>query len=76
MIEENGHISKESSIEDILYYLVEKTIGFPHGQICKHYVALNLLDALERVGYEISRELVQMISDTDDDAALDFLARR
>lgn len=45
-----------------IYKLVLATIKFPNSQICKHFVALDLLSLLQSKGVSLDEELVDAIS--------------
>lgn len=57
------------SEKDILE-VVKKLIEFPYPQVCRHYVAANLLDLLERKGYSLSSSLAKSVVKCDDERAL------
>lgn len=55
--------------------LVEGCLKLPYPRICRHQVALDLLDVLERSGEYISPVLAKAICDAEDNKALDILSR-
>lgn len=54
---------------ELITGLILKLIRFPRPIICKHAVALDLLDACGRAGHAIPVELVKAIIDSDDERA-------
>ena len=57
---------KEITEKDILQ-LVKKLIEFPDTQVCKHYVALQLLSLLEAKGVVLSNSLVTAVVASNDE---------
>lgn len=49
-------------IEKDIYYMIVGLLKFPFPQVCRHFVALELLSLLEKNGYEVSEELAKYIS--------------
>ena len=47
-------------------------VGFPYPQICKHLVAGNILDEMERAGIETPRWVHEAVAFADDARALSF----
>lgn len=56
-----------------IYEAVRELIEFPYAQVCRHYVACNLLDLLERKGFALDTDLVRAVVRADDEAALALL---
>lgn len=52
---------------------IKRIINFPHGQVCKHYIASNLLNMLEENGYPLTDELANAIVNAHDDDAIEIL---
>lgn len=59
---------------EILVKMIERLLKFPFATICRHSVASDLLDQLERHGAVISHDLARAIVGADDDTALRLLA--
>lgn len=58
---------------DAVLSQIERLLNFPYAQVCRHYVAANLLDMLERHGYLLTTELASAVVNADDDTALKLL---
>lgn len=55
--------------------MVDGLMRFPYPSICRHYVAANILDLLERNGVEISTELARAVVRCDDETAIEELEK-
>ena len=53
--------------------LVDRLLRFPFPTICRHAVAGDLLDALERSGFPLTQELAEAVVKAQDDRALRLL---
>lgn len=56
-----------------LLKLVRQTIEFPFAQVCKHFVAGNMLDTMERLGFPLTHELVKHVLKAHDEESLTIL---
>lgn len=61
--------------EKEFYQMVQNWIKFPFPKICKHTVALDLLNILEKKGCNINAEIVKSISDCEDGKTLELLEK-
>lgn len=61
------------SADDVLAF-VEQLLRFPYPQVCRHYVAAQLLSELERLGLSVSRELADAVVGANDAEAIRLLA--
>jgi hypothetical protein len=59
----------------LLLRQVERLLKFPHPTICRHFVAGNLLDALERSGFPLTQALAGAVVRAEDDRALRLLKK-
>jgi hypothetical protein len=59
--------------EDVVLKLIRDLIAFPDSKVCVHYVAGNLLSALETAGFPLSQELAHAVVFAEDDEALAIL---
>lgn len=59
-----------------LYRLIEALVEFPYGQICKHYVALQVVGLLEVRGLAKDKDLAKALCQADDETALELLKER
>jgi hypothetical protein len=57
----------------VLLTMIERLLKFPFPQICRHSVACDLLDQLERHGAPVSQDLAKAIVNADDETALTLL---
>lgn len=55
---------------DQCYELVEGLLKFPYSQVCVHLVACNILDIMQRNGYELNDDLVKHVVNCNDSEAL------
>ena len=53
--------------------LLRGFVEFPESKICKHFVALTLLNLLESKGCSISKDLVKDIVEGEDVKAINYL---
>lgn len=60
------------SVHD-LYELIRIFISSDESKICKHKIALDILNLIEKNGNKISDELVKSIVNTDDENTIDLL---
>lgn len=51
-----------NNLEKELYKVIRSFVNFPFGQICVHSASLEILNALEKSGYNIPDDLVKSIS--------------
>jgi hypothetical protein len=61
--------SKIISAEDILKE-VRKLIEFPRPQVCRHYIACDLISLLASKGIDVPTDLIVAVVNADDEAAL------
>lgn len=59
----------------VLVTAIRKLLEFPFPQICRHSVACDLLEILEKYGAEVPEELARAVVQADDETALDALSR-
>lgn len=45
-------------------------IEYPFSQVCKHLVASNMLSEMEKLGFEVTKEVADSVVKCDDEAAL------
>jgi hypothetical protein len=57
----------------VLVIMIKRLLNFPYAKICRHSVAADLLDRLERAGAPVSMELAKAIIDANDERALTLL---
>lgn len=62
------------SVDDVLK-LVKDMMSYPFPQICRHDVALRLMDALQRKGWKAPDDLCRAVVKCQDDEALRLLER-
>ena len=62
-------MSTNITTKDILE-MIKGLLIFPHPQICRHYVAANLLSLLEKRGWKCSNEFAKAVVDADDETAI------
>ncbi len=60
--------------EQVLKELVAVLIEFPYPQVCKHWAALEVLNAMELLDIKVDDKLAKAVCDADDDTALQLLA--
>lgn len=59
-----------------LYKMIEGLLKFPYPQICRHLVAGEILDLLERNGETISNALAKAVVEADDFEAIKLLKEK
>lgn len=64
-----------TEIEKLVYGAISEILHMHQSQICKHFVCLNLLSALEIRGFPVLPELAKAVVDSDDYAALYIIER-
>jgi hypothetical protein len=75
------HTDKNFNISDVcisdsdLYELIRNFISFSDSKICKHKVAIDILNLIEKSGNKISDELVRSIINADDETTLELLKK-
>lgn len=50
--------------------LVKELVAFPFPQICKHLAACRVLETMESLGVEVSKELAAAVVKADDEIVL------
>ena len=67
-----GNVTPEMGVidETDIYPMIRRLLRFPFPQICRHFMALNLLSLLEQKGMVISVALAKAIMEGDDETAL------
>ena len=50
-------------IEKELYKAIETLIKFPNATVCKHYAALQIIQAMENSGISIEEKLIKSVID-------------
>lgn len=73
--QENLNISDVSISVSDLYKLIRNFISFDDAKICKHKVALDILNLIEKSGNKISVELVKSIINADDENTIKILTK-
>jgi hypothetical protein len=56
-----------------LIKLMERMLNFPFPQICRHLVACDILELLEKYGAKISQDLARAVVRAEDEEALMLL---
>jgi hypothetical protein len=56
--------------------LTAKLVSFPMMHVCKHYAALEVVNTMIMMGYQISDNLAKALVDADDDLALKELGEK
>lgn len=51
-----------TKIEKELYKTIKKLIKHPHSVVCKHYVAINIIQAMINSGIKVDEKLIKSIS--------------
>lgn len=73
--DKNFNISDASISVSDLYELIRNLISFSDRKICKHKVAIDILNLIEKSGNKISGELVRSIINADDETTLELLKK-
>ena len=60
---------------ELILAFIRKLLEFPQGQICKHYVAIDLIDKLlvNNKSFNIPEELIKSIIDCDDETSINII---
>ena len=61
--------------EKQIYGMIRGLLNFPYPQICRHAVALDLLNLLEQNGATLNSDMVIHIVQADDEKALALVER-
>lgn len=60
----------EPITEKDIYKMIKRCLNLPVSKLCKHGVALDLLDLLEKKGHTLDNDFVKAVSNADDGKAL------
>jgi len=56
-------------VEKELYKTISQIINHPMAQVCKHWSAIQILQAMENMGFKLNESLVGAIVNADDEKA-------
>lgn len=62
--------------EEQCYKLILWLLRFPKATICKHAVASQILNELERIGLQVRCEVVKAVADGDDESAIQLVEEK
>lgn len=69
MIDQSCGKHEMHNVETMCRELIKELVAFPYSQICKHYAAIKIVDAMERHGIPMPpKDIVRAIVRADDDA--------